>query len=341
MKRIERLGAQNNYYYDGQLIKNKEDYKELQFRSDVENNEFYLRTKDFRGSIIDITKEHLNVKEITEYPGVNKYVISDDGRIIRCTGFTSYNVINEFSQNWELESYTTTEVKKDKNGRVRIQGTREQRNKIWEKYWPEEYAKAHQKDDPILLENEDGEEWKFIEGTENLYISNHQRIKSVSKEGNERERRSIITSAGNKLSKISVLKKYWDIDIYWTGDEDGEIWAGIDDASDIEVSNHGRVRTTNYKDTGTKRLMKTWTSNGYEYVSYLDDKGNTRKRLVHRLVAQAFLPNPDNKPEVDHKNTNRSDNNVDNLSWVSKEENTNNPLSHINRVQGQKNRWKK
>ena len=331
MSKIERRGAQNDYYYDDKIVE-KENYKELQFKSDVENDEFYLRTKDFRGSIIDSTKEHLNVKEITDYPGVNRYVISDDGRVIRCTGFTSYNVINEFSQDWELESYTTTEVKRDTNGRVRIQGTREQRNKIWEKYWPEEYAKAHTKvKDPILLENEEGEEWKFIEGTENLYISNHQRVKSVSKEGNEREIKKIRSKEGVDLSKISILKKYWNIDAKWTGDLEGEIWARVFDADDVEVSNKGRVRTTNYKETGTLKILKTWKANGYEYISYKDNKGIIKKRTVHRLVASAFLPNPDNKPEIDHLNNIRDDNNVENLSWVSKKENMNNPITVKNR----------
>ena len=62
------------------------------------------------------------------------------------------------------------------------------------------------------------------------------------------------------------------------------------------------------------------THNGYERVQLHKD-GVKRNCRVHRLVAEAYLPNPDNLPEVHHINSIRTDNRVDNLQWVSKEEN--------------------
>ena len=66
--------------------------------------------------------------------------------------------------------------------------------------------------------------------------------------------------------------------------------------------------------------MKTWDNHGYQAVELCVD--NHRYTVgVHRLVALAFIPNPDNKPEVNHKDRNRSNNNVDNLEWVTASEN--------------------
>ena len=60
-------------------------------------------------------------------------------------------------------------------------------------------------------------------------------------------------------------------------------------------------------------------NNGYRMVNLY---GNIKKRFyVHRLVAMAFIPNPENKQEVNHKNANRADNILENLEWVTRWEN--------------------
>lgn len=69
--------------------------------------------------------------------------------------------------------------------------------------------------------------------------------------------------------------------------------------------------------------------NGY-YTLHL----NYKKYWVHRLVAETFIPNPDNKPFVDHIDRNPSNNNVENLRWVTKQENMNNMKT--NRVVGKR-----
>lgn len=59
---------------------------------------------------------------------------------------------------------------------------------------------------------------------------------------------------------------------------------------------------------------------GYVYVS-LQKSGKPHRVSVHRLVAQAFIPNPDDKPEVNHKDRNKLNNSVENLEWCTHREN--------------------
>ena len=68
--------------------------------------------------------------------------------------------------------------------------------------------------------------------------------------------------------------------------------------------------------------VKPWLGCGYLQVNL----GGIRKTaFVHRLVAEAFIPNPENKPTVDHINGNKLDNRVENLRWATQKENNNNP----------------
>lgn len=67
-----------------------------------------------------------------------------------------------------------------------------------------------------------------------------------------------------------------------------------------QVSNLGRVKSLNYNHTGIEKILRPGKDNGYFIVSLCKD-GKKKTLLVHRLVATAFLPNPDNKPEVNHK----------------------------------------
>lgn len=74
------------------------------------------------------------------------------------------------------------------------------------------------------------------------------------------------------------------------------------------------------------RQINGGTYNGYNYV-YLCKEGKMFKKFVHKLVAEAFIPNPEHKTQVDHIDTNRANNNVSNLRWSSPKENRNNPLT--------------
>lgn len=69
---------------------------------------------------------------------------------------------------------------------------------------------------------------------------------------------------------------------------------------------------------------------GYRYY-VLCVEGNRRTIKAHRLVAMAFIPNPDSKPAIDHINGVKTDNRVSNLRWVTNKENTHNPIT-LNKV---------
>lgn len=98
-----------------------------------------------------------------------------------------------------------------------------------------------------------------------------------------------------------------------------------------QVSTDGRVRSCDryitYKN-GVIRFHKGKEMKlGKDRYGYYMVNLSNRTYSVHRLVAQAFIPNPDNKPCIDHIDCNKTNNNVNNLRWVTHKENSNNPLT--------------
>ena len=105
-----------------------------------------------------------------------------------------------------------------------------------------------------------------------------------------------------------------------------EIWKDIEGYENkYQISNLGNVKSletwTGDKYIRREKILKNMVyGNGYYYVC-LSKNGKVKKYKVNRLVAQAFIPNPDNKPFTNHIDGDKLNNNVDNLEWCTQSEN--------------------
>lgn len=92
----------------------------------------------------------------------------------------------------------------------------------------------------------------------------------------------------------------------------------IKDFPGYTITDDGKVISYKFKEP---RIMKTWyQKSGYENIKLCKDNV-TYHFLIHRLVAEAFIPNPNNLSEVNHKDKNRQNNRVENLEWSNKVDN--------------------
>lgn len=114
-----------------------------------------------------------------------------------------------------------------------------------------------------------------------------------------------------------------------------EKWKDIKDYEGIYiVSNTGRVKSLDRLETlksGCVRFRKGLNINIRPKVGYLSvnlsKNGINKHYLLHRIIAQAFIPNLENKPHIDHINTIKTDNRIENLRWVTPKENARNSIT--------------
>lgn len=109
----------------------------------------------------------------------------------------------------------------------------------------------------------------------------------------------------------------------------GESWKLIFSGR-YAVSNYGRVISFYFKDLYRFRVMTLRDSAGY-LRAHLHVDGKSKLISVHRLVAMAFIPNPGNLPEVNHKDGDKHNNHVGNLEWVSKSQNKRHSIDVLKR----------
>lgn len=121
-----------------------------------------------------------------------------------------------------------------------------------------------------------------------------------------------------------------------------ELWKDISGYEGFyQISNLGRIKSLertfysgknhNIEKHYPSMILKNkvYPTTGYEYID-LSKMGVVKRFKIHRLVALAFIPNPCHKPFIDHINTIRNDNRVENLRWVNGIENMNNILTKSN-----------
>ena len=118
-----------------------------------------------------------------------------------------------------------------------------------------------------------------------------------------------------------------------------EIWIEINGFDGYFVSNLGRVRGTRQnKDIILKNRTIGKSNNNKHYAPYqqvvLYENGKQKAKMIHRLVGEHFIPNPENKPQVHHKDIDVTNNNMTNLEWVTASENVKHTLSYRKKYVG-------
>lgn len=102
---------------------------------------------------------------------------------------------------------------------------------------------------------------------------------------------------------------------------EGEVWKDIENFEGVyQISNKGRLKHIYVKDKCEKLVRLYKEKTGYYRIT-LSHKNIRKKISIHRIVAKLFIPNPDNLETVNHKDFDRTNNNADNLEWMTARDN--------------------
>lgn len=145
-------------------------------------------------------------------------------------------------------------------------------------------------------------------------------------------------NANNRITNLEWCPKKDKHSIFDTSPLPNEEWRDIPNFEGLyQISSMGRILSIGRKVESIKYALNTQdrilspflTKNGYQAITLVKDKRKYRF-YIHRLVGQSFIANPHNLAEIDHINTNRTDNRASNLQWCSRKGNMNNPISREN-----------
>lgn len=102
-----------------------------------------------------------------------------------------------------------------------------------------------------------------------------------------------------------------------------EIWKDIPNYEGLyQASSLGRIKSLNFNGTGKEKIMRPRTGNRYYMIALWKDR-KRKDLLLHRVIAETFIENKENKPFVNHKDENCFNNSVNNLMWCTHKENMN------------------
>lgn len=127
-----------------------------------------------------------------------------------------------------------------------------------------------------------------------------------------------------------------------------EIWKDIKGYEGLyQISTNGRVKSLlkvtkfgNRLKVNEEMILKPALGKRGYYIVSLNHNGKSKTFTIHRLIAEAFIPNPLNKKFIDHINTIKTDNRIENLRWVTSKENSNNILTLKHSSESTSKKWK-